>query len=197
MRRRVVLVVAAVVGTLVVGSGVALAANITCGVNPCLGTNDPDTITGNSNYNEVYAAAGNDVVYAYGAGDTVFGDEGNDIVDGYPGQDVIYGGPDGDGSASGTSFSETLNLEGGEDSDVVRGGGGPDFIDAAEHDSPDEFPTTQPVDYSYGGGGNDRIKTVDGNEDIIDCGKGTSDVARIDKKIDDVTHCETIVRTSP
>jgi len=197
MRRRVVLVVAAVVGTLVVGSGVALAATITCGVNPCLGTNDPDTIMGNDNYNEVYAGAGNDVVTAYGSGDTVFGDEGNDIVDGYPGQDVIYGGPDGDGSANGTTFKETLNLEGGEDSDVVRGGGGPDYIDAAEHDSPDEYPNMQPVDYSYGGGGNDHIYAVDGNEDIIDCGKGTSDVARVDKKIDDVTHCERIVRTSP
>jgi len=190
MRRRVVLVVAAVVGTLVVGSGVALAATITCGTtNPCLGTNDPDTITGNNNYNEVYAGAGNDYVRAFSGSDAVFGDEGNDIIDGYAGQDVIRGGPDGDGSALGARFNET-NLEGGEDGDTVYGGGGSDWIDAAYADMPSEFPDTPPVDESFGGPGNDHIYAVDGNMDMIDCGGGLRDVVYFDKGLDTIQNCE-------
>jgi Ca2+-binding RTX toxin-like protein len=181
--------VVAMVGAVVVGSGVALAASITCAVNPCLGTDDPDSIQGNNNYNEVYAGASNDLVVVFGGGDTVFGDEGNDIVVGYAGQDTIYGGPDGDGSALGTSFDDN-NLEGQEDSDVVYGGAGNDYIDAAFNDKPSEFPTTEPVDYSYGGGGNDHIYAADGNVDIINCGTGTRDVAIFDKGIDTTTGCE-------
>jgi Ca2+-binding RTX toxin-like protein len=84
------------------------------------------------------------------------------------------------GGAEGTSLS-ARNLEGAEDSDVIYGGGGNDIIDAATQDLPSsEFPTTEPVDHSYGGGGNDRINAVDGNEDIINCGRGKGDVAFID-----------------
>ncbi len=85
MRRRAMLVVAAVVGILVVGSGVALAAAITCAANPCLGTPDPDNIQGTNNYNEIYASAGNDFVSPLGGCDTVFSAEGNDLVVGSPG----------------------------------------------------------------------------------------------------------------
>ena len=196
MRRRAILLVVAMGAAVIVGSGVALAANINCGANPCLGTSDPDLIQGNDNFNEVYAAAGNDIVFSFGGGDLVFGDTGNDVVYGDTGQDVINGGPDGDGSAQGTDFGDPdiANLEGGQDSDVVKGGAGNDYIDAAYRDEPSEFPNTEPVDYSYGGGGNDRIYAVDGNEDIIDCGKGTSDRAFIDKGIDtnDIRGCERI-----
>jgi len=58
-----------------------------------------------------------------------------------------------------------------------------------------EYIDAEPVDHSYGGGGNDHIYAVDGNVDIIDCGKGRGDVAHIDRRTDkDVTSCETILR---
>ena len=63
------------------------------------------------------------------------------------------------GGAEGTSLS-ARNLEGAEDSDVI-----------------------------YGGGGNDRINAVDGNEDIINCGRGKGDVAFNDDIDTDIREC--------
>jgi RTX calcium-binding nonapeptide repeat (4 copies) len=177
---------------------VVLAATITCTtVNPCLGTNSPDLIHGNNNYNVIYGFGGNDHFLPEGDGDIVTCAEGNDTVVASPGTDQIYGGPDGEGSAFGTDFGdpEIANLDGGQDSDAVYGGGGNDYIDAAYRDVPSEFPNTEPVDGSYGQGGNDRIYAVDGNVDIIDCGKGTRDVAFIDKGID-TTGCEKITKVN-
>ena len=110
MRRRAIKLVVAMVEALVVGSGVALAAAITCGANPCLGTDDPDFLLGTNAAEEIRALAGND-----------------DVAAQY-GNDTVNGGPD-------------------------------------------------------------------GNVDIIDCGKGSGDVAHIDRRTDkDVTSCETILR---
>ena len=132
--------------------------------------------------------AGSDFLFSNSGNDVIYGDEGNDTVLAKYGNDTIYGGPDGDGSALATSFGYS-NLEGEEDSDIVYGGGGKDYIDAAANDKPGAFPTA-PVDTSYGGGGNDRIYAADGSEDIISCGKGTRDVAIFDKGIDTTTGCE-------
>lgn len=190
MKSRAMFVVVAMIGVLVVGSGVALAASITCAATPCVGTPDPDTMQGTNNPEKIQALAANDRVIAGGANDVIYGDEGNDIAEGDPGNDTIYGGPGGDGSADGTDFANTKNLEGAEDSDTIYGGGGSDLIDAGENDVPLQF-TTEPVDKSYGGGGNDQIYAADGNKDIIRCGKGR-DVAFIDEEIDaNIKGCET------
>jgi Ca2+-binding RTX toxin-like protein len=181
------LLVVAMMGTLVVGSGVALAADVLCTANPCLGTPDPDSMEGTNNPEKIKALAGDDRVIAWGANDVIYGDEGNDIVEGDPGNDTIYGGPDGDGSAdAGDTFADT-NLEGGNDSDTVYGGGGADLIDAAANDEPYES-AAEPLDKSYGGRGNDQIYAADGNKDIINCGR---DVAFIDEEIDtNIKGCE-------
>ena len=190
MRKRAMLVLVAMVGALVVGSGVALATTIDRTTNPCLGTPEPESIFGSNNPEEIKALAGNDFVFSNNGNDVIYGDEGNDTVGARYGNDTIYGGPDGDGSALGTKFGQ-FNLEGEEDSDMVYGGGGNDYIDAAANDKPGAFSTTAPVDSSYGGGGNDRIFAADGNEDIINCGKGTRDVAFIDASVDtNIKGCE-------
>ena len=194
MRRRAMLVVVAMVGALVVGSGATLAADVLCAANPCVGTRGPDVIGGTDSAETIKASAGNDTVLARGENDLVYGGEGNDLVDGWPGIDVIYGGPDGDGSAQGTDFS-ARNLEGGEDSDFVYGGGGNDLIDAAAHDLPGQIGTA-PVDSSFGGRGNDQIYAKDGNVDIIDCGRGKGDVAYIDEIDTNVKGCETTIGES-
>ena len=189
MRKRTILLLVAMVGALVVGSGVALAASIACTANPCLGTPAHDSLEGTNNPEKIKALAGDDRVIAWGANDVIYGDEGNDIVEGDPGNDTIYGGPDGDGSADSSSFADT-NLEGGNDSDTVYGGGGADVIDAAANDEPYES-AAEPVDKSYGGRGNDAIYAADGNKDIINCGRG-KDVAFIDEEIDaNIKGCET------
>jgi Ca2+-binding RTX toxin-like protein len=193
MRRRAMILLIAMVGALVVGSGVALAATtVTCTSNPCPGTTGADVINGTPDPETINALAGNDLVKGFGGSDETYGGDGNDLVDGFGGNDTIYGGRNGDGSAQGTDFSnvDITNLEGAEDSDKVYGGGGPDYIDAAAHDDPLES-QTPPIDSSFGGSGNDRIFAADGNEDIIDCGTGTGDRVLMDP-IDTQRNCESV-----
>ena len=97
MRRRAIKLVVAMVEALVVGSGVALAAAITCGANPCLGTDDPDFLLGTNAAEEIRALAGNDDVAAQYGNDTVNGGpDGNvDIIDcgetkNRPDSDTVY-----------------------------------------------------------------------------------------------------------
>jgi len=186
-------VLCTVVAALLLASGVALAATtINCTSNPCLGTTGANVINGTPAPETIKAFAGNDLVKGFGGSDETYGGDGNDLIDGFGGNDTIYGDRDGDGSAQGTDFSnpDITNLEGAEDSDTVYGGGGPDYIDAASHDEPLES-LTPPVDSSYGGPGNDRIFAVDGNEDIIDCGKGAGDLVIMDS-IDTPRNCESV-----
>jgi Ca2+-binding RTX toxin-like protein len=87
--------------SLVLATGVASAANITCppltGVVECVGTNNDDRITGTAD------------------GDTIRGRRGNDLVDGRAGNDEIRGGPDND----------TLRGGDGDDRYLFYASGGP------------------------------------------------------------------------
>jgi len=193
LRKRAMLVLLAMGAALLMAGGVAWAATFTCDQTgdrdpdpgQCSGTPNPDEINGTPGTDEIRALAGNDVVSGFDGSDEIYGDEGNDVVDGWPGNDTIYGGPDDDGSAQGTGF-DFQNLQGAEGSDTVYGNGGNDWIDAAQNDSPGS------EDSSFGGSGNDRIGAVDGNVDIINCGKGTRDRAFIDSLDVEVTGCERI-----
>lgn len=196
--RKVVATFSAMVVMVALAAGVAFAANITCTTNPCQGTPNADRIFGSDEISAepelIYALAGADDVVSGDGSDTVYGGRGNDVVDGYWENDTIYGGSGDDGSAEGTSFTVT-NLEGAEDSDKVYGGEGADWIDAAAHDLFTDHPGS--VDRSYGEEGNDHIYTIDGNEDIINCGPGTHDIVRMDAGIDTIQKdggCE-VVRT--
>ena len=196
MRRQAILLLMAIAGALVVVGGVAYAAAVTCDgegdrdddTGECRGTKRADSIEGTDGPEVIKALAGNDYVVGFDGADEIYLDEGNDLVDAYAGNDTIYGGPDGDGSAQGADFAQT-NLEGAEDSDTVYGGGGNDFIDAAEHDTPGS------VDTSFGQRGNDHIFAVDNNEDIINCGKGNGDVALVDQEVglDTTIGCEQVI----
>jgi Ca2+-binding RTX toxin-like protein len=186
MKRIFMLMATMALGVLIVG-GVAYAMSVTCdGTNDqdpdpgeCQGTPNADRISGTDDFGaeQIYALAGADDVVSGEGRDEVYGGRGNDVVDGYWRNDTIYGGSGDDGSAEGTSFTVT-NLEGASESDKVYGGEGADWIDAAAND------TAGSVDRSYGEEGNDHIYTIDGNEDIINCGPGTDDIVRRDVGID-------------
>lgn len=200
MRRPLILLVMALMGaTVVLVSGVAYALTVHCDApgdqdpdpGECRGTRHSDVINGSSGSDEIRALAGNDRINPHQGNDTVFGGMGKDSVDAHQGNDTVYGGLDGDGGRVGLRFSKfggTVNLEGAEDSDTVYGKEGSDNIDAAATD------TTGSFDRSLGGRGNDRIYSVDDNEDIVNCGVGTGDVALIDQGIDTPVNCERVRR---
>ena len=199
MRKRAVLLLVAMAAALAVGSGVAYAASIGCDdagdrdpdFRQCLGTPDRDSIRGKSYRDRIWALAGNDHVVSFDGNDVVYLAEGNDHVDASGRNDTVYGGPDGDGGPAGlpfADFDDVTNLQGSYRHDTVYGQGGPDNIDAATLDIGASF------DRSFGGGGNDRILAVDGNQDLVHCGGGTADVARIDQRIDTAKKCEKVRR---
>jgi Ca2+-binding RTX toxin-like protein len=186
--RRILVLLATMATAVLVASGVAYALNeIDCD-GP--GDTDPDPLEcrGTLKSDEIDGTQDPQ-------GEEIRGLAGKDLVDGFDGDDTVYGGPNGDGGPAGLPFSEfgDLNLEGAEDSDTVYGQGGRDNIDAAQNDSPTNVEET--FDRSYGGAANDRIYSVDGNEDLVNCGSGEDDVARIDDQgIDTATNCETVQR---
>jgi hypothetical protein len=93
---------------LALAAGAALAGPpLICpnGGGLCVGTPQPDTITGSGNVDQIFAL------------------EGNDFVDGWGGNDLIYGNEDAD------------TLRGAEQSDVVHGNTGDDSIEADINDT--------------------------------------------------------------
>jgi Ca2+-binding RTX toxin-like protein len=88
---------------LVVATGVALAAEISCNdETPCTGTNNADTMTGNDNDNDMSGLGGRDTILARNGADTLRGGSGddpdvsaglgNDSVKGGAGNDSLSGG---------------------------------------------------------------------------------------------------------
>jgi RTX calcium-binding nonapeptide repeat (4 copies) len=69
-----------------------------------------------------------------------------------------------------------LGTRGGETIAVF---GGNDYVGAREG-----------RDTVYGGRGADRIGAVDGQRDVIDCGRGRSDAVRYDLVLDTIKNCE-------
>ena len=64
--RRTILLLSTMMLALLLASGVALAANITCQGGPCVGTEQNDRITGSQLEDEIQALGGRDLVSARG-----------------------------------------------------------------------------------------------------------------------------------
>lgn len=105
--RRVSLAGAAVVLTILLVGGVALAKTVQCQVNTsCIGTNKDDLLIGTSGSDNMQGFGGNDVLKGRGGNDNtlrgdkgadrIFGGPGFDFIEGGPGKDVLKGGADGD-----------------------------------------------------------------------------------------------------
>ena len=168
VRRRAMLLLAAIAMALVAASGVAWAEPIQCtGGGPdgwCPGTEESDVINGTGNRDAVWVFVGHDAVDGGGGDDGLDGDEGNDALTGGPGQDDLYGKPGDDG---------------------LSGGAGPDVILARENEGTG-------IDSVRGGRGHDYVDARDGQVDFIACGRGT-DAVYFDAWIDHVSpDCEVI-----
>jgi Ca2+-binding RTX toxin-like protein len=99
---RMALLLVAIMGSLVLSSGIALAATVTCqaGVD-CLGTKNADTLNGTADQDFMYARAGSDIVKGRGESDELFGQGGNDELLGGAESDDLSGGAGVDGLSGG------------------------------------------------------------------------------------------------
>ena len=124
--RRTVVLLATMVLTLLVASGVALAV-------AKIGTDGPDTLRGTKGSDVLSGRGGTDWIEGRGGSDVIRGGPGDEnpltsraigILDGGPGADVISGGPGVDDLIDGP-------WPGGDSAvDVLEGGDGSDFLDA-------------------------------------------------------------------
>jgi len=125
IKRRVTLLLAAVAAALVLTSGIALAAVISCPGGLCFGTPEPDTISGSGVNDEIHALAGNDFVDGFAGNDEVLGDQDSDELRAAENSDVSDGGP-GNDLIDGVTFDTPGSV------DVLRGGDGNDIITAKD-----------------------------------------------------------------
>jgi Ca2+-binding RTX toxin-like protein len=153
--RRILVLLAAMVVTLVVASGVAWAVNK-------IGTDGPDTLRGTNGADNLSGRGGNDILWASGGRDNLLGGRGKDLV---------LGGNERHFFSRGDK-----NLVGGRGNDTVIGGRGSDNIVGEKGndlviDGPDrEFAT----DKLSAGDGNDVVGAVNrpAFEDVLQCGSG-------------------------
>jgi RTX calcium-binding nonapeptide repeat (4 copies) len=149
MLRRAGLILAMMSLGVIVLSGVAVAVTY-CTTSHCEGTNEPDTLIGNSRENFIEGLMGEDYIDGMGARDRLFGGRDNDEVHGGGGPDKIHGGKH-------------------SDTDTMYGGNGNDTIYAVE-----EFSTGWPDHIDCGAGDNDtayvdlsKVDVVAGNCETV------------------------------
>jgi Ca2+-binding RTX toxin-like protein len=122
MRRRAVLFTAAVaLALLVMASGIALAAVVTCptGANGlCEGTNQNDTLNGTIGPDDMRGLRGKDTLNAGADLDTLGGGRGQDTLNGEADNDQLNGGP----------ADDALNGGAGDDSYIFANNWGKDKI---------------------------------------------------------------------
>jgi Ca2+-binding RTX toxin-like protein len=169
--RKVIPLVTVVIVALLVGSGVALAAVISCPTGPggeCRGTKLADQITGTSGVDQIYALAGNDSVQGGGGDDLVKGNLGADFLKGDSGADTMDGG-DGNDKLGGWTGNDVFyggagndRASGGEGEDEIHGGPGDDIDLDGDH----------LIDKIYGEEGNDFELDGDRGNDLLYGGVG-------------------------
>jgi Ca2+-binding RTX toxin-like protein len=200
-----VLLLSAMTATVVVASGVALAATVT-------GTDGPDFLEGTPDADLIKALGGNDQLSGLSGSDTYYGGSGRDYVseytglepypgggDGNTGRDVVFGGRGTDqmeaargndtikGGPNTPGDTDFERLFGDTGDDTLEGNRGKDYLDGE-----------QGSDRMFGGKGPDTIDAADeetaGTPDVVDCGPGT-DTAWANEN-DTVDNCENLTRVA-
>lgn len=165
--RKSTLLLASVALTLLLVSGVALAATIQCpphetGYRFCKGTPEDDTLIGTDRWDIMEGLEGNDTLDGKVYVDWLYGHGGNDILKGRQGRDRLWGDDaDLDPESRRVRGSDALFGNGGDDFlaggpgyDRIWGGPGNDYLMPADSGLEGE-------DYS-----NDKLFGEDGNDTI-------------------------------
>jgi Ca2+-binding RTX toxin-like protein len=154
-----------------VGSGVALAAVITCPTGPggeCRGTKLADQITGTIGVDHIYALGGDDAVQGGDGADFIKGNLGADFLKGGSDDDEMYGGGGNDTAGGGPGNDRFF---GGAGNERLSGGEGEDEIHGEAGDDID-LDGDASVDTIYGEDGNDLELDGDAGNDLLYGGPG-------------------------
>jgi Ca2+-binding RTX toxin-like protein len=141
------------------------------------GTSAADTIVGTS---------GGDRILGLGASDRVTGGRGRDCLSGQSGNDRLSGGSAAD-SVSGGSGRDRLS--GGSGNDRISGGSGNDRVSGGS--GADRLSAGGGKNVVSAGSGNDVVNAANGKKDVVNCGSGRRDRARVDAS-DVVRRCERV-----
>ena len=94
MMKRTGVLFAATLLALIVFSGVALAATLTCQAQvECFGTKQADTLNGSEGIDYMFGKGRADTLNGFGGSNVLSGQGGRDKLFGGPGNDDLYGGP--------------------------------------------------------------------------------------------------------
>jgi Ca2+-binding RTX toxin-like protein len=173
--KKSVLLLASMAVTVLLASGVALAATSIGGPgdDTIYGTHNPDRIDGRAGDDTIYGLGGDDGGFAFTRSYLV-GGEGDDTIYGGPGHDDIFGGRNyffGD-EEIGESGKDTLYGGGGVDR-VIGDAGADDIYGNRGHDLLIDGPLTEgDLDILYGGSGGDDLisRNRPPSKDIVYCG---------------------------
>ena len=117
--RQIVLLLAAILGAVLLSSGVALAATITCQAwVDCFGTKRADTLNGTSGEDYIYGRGGADTLRGFGEEDQLFGQGGNDSLFGGAEHEFMVGGA-GDDALNGGGNLDSYYFEDGWGHDTI------------------------------------------------------------------------------
>jgi Ca2+-binding RTX toxin-like protein len=180
MRKRVILLIATMTAALVIASGVALAANISCpnrAGNLCVGTNNKDTMTGTARADDMRGRDRADRMSARAGNDRLTGGLGGDVLSGQGDSDrYLFAGGWGqdripaDGEGSGM---DTLDFSAQTSSlliDLIPSAGDEAYAGAANTLN---FPSSVLIEDVLGGSGSDAIYGNDANNGLS--GNGDDD----------------------
>jgi hypothetical protein len=120
MRLRALLILATTLLGVMMLSGAALAVTKTCSANPCVGTNGPDRLKGNSTKNEIRGLRGPDYIAGKQRSDELYGGRGQDEVRAGNGRDRVFSGRGRD-ELYGGGGNDTMNAQDGYKDNVNCG----------------------------------------------------------------------------
>jgi Ca2+-binding RTX toxin-like protein len=167
-----------------------------------LGTLADDKLGGTAAGDSIFGMQGNDILKGRRGDDCVFGGIGSDRLSGGAGDDRLLGddskdGAGGDDQLAGNSGKDLLvggsgadKLSGGAGKDRLTGNGGNDRLKGGKGN--DRLKGGSGHNRLFGGPGKDRLDGVNGEVDLLNCGRGR-DFVRADRS-DHVRGCEHVRR---
>jgi Ca2+-binding RTX toxin-like protein len=166
MMRRTGVLFAATLLALVVFSGVALAATISCEADVlCLGTKQADTLNGSEGNDDMLGKGRGDTLNGFGGGDWLDGQGGPDKLFGGPGNDQLYGGPRND-ELNGGEGLDRYNFGDGWGKDTISDSGPSESLDFVVFSNGQHLPVSDNLVIKLDPGAGPEVKNASATSTI-------------------------------